>query len=1086
MYRHTSHGHVTGLYYTEAVNSWTIQRHYLPQLELSVSTHILGSSSRTTLTQTFVNPSAEKSIPELRYTFPLYDGVSVVGFVCTINEDRVIRGVVKERYEARKQYQEAIDRGETAGLLEQLPNASDVFTTTVGNVPAGASLKVEVTYLGELKNDAGVDGIRYTIPTSVAPRYGDFPGTLLDAPQAVTKSGIQITVDVETPKGSNIKSIQSPSHPISVTIGHTSSGAAAGTDMSLQKASATLALGTAELAQDFILQVVATNTGNPIALLETHTDIPHQRALMATLVPKFNLPSTRPEIVFVCDRSGSMGGARIEGLKSALRIFLKSIPVGAKFNICSFGSTYEFLFSDGSRSYDHDSLRLATDYVSRMDADLGGTEMYQPLEAAFEKRYKDMNLEVFLLTDGEIWNQEHLFTMINKKVSESQGAIRLFTLGIGNDVSHALIEGAARAGNGFAQSVTDSEKMNAKVVRMLKAGLTPHIKDYTLEIKYAKDSDAGAKTIDEEMDDFEIVEKVSDALAIRLADGADKPNEPVKPISLFDASVDLDIEMPDADADSSLGEKFSHVPPVPEPTILQAPFTIPPLYPFIRTSVYLLLSPSTAQKTPKSVILRATSAHGPLELEIPVAVLEEKGQTIHQLAARKAVQELEEGRGWIYHATDSSDPEQKLLKDKYEGRFSDMVEREAVRLGVTFQVGSKWCSYVAVEEKDRTEHEVIQRVSGAASDKSSESFGSQPVVRSRRMGRFSARLASSPTETVVEECLLETQRMPAPLFQALPSYSPASPSYSPASPPGSALFSVNPAPLADYSRPIASPPGQKKGKSISSHSLPTTALYSNPADHPSFDMSMSPCPAPSVLCCDQSLSDQLHITFPSRNSLYSAPVSSSSAPDSDISSYFIPLEAELPASTCEFDSNDIHVTTAARMGSATAFGATSNSSGTAFGNAASNSYGGGRFGAPAVSRTIPGAHLFGFPVSNSSDSAQVEPKTATPLEPLEALVSLQHFDGSWSWTEKLLDILGQSQLTEEDVKKRYGVSMPNTDMLATALVLAYFEAKLVEERDEWEMLADKAREWLKSELTKSSEKGVVDVEESVEKLKACL
>lgn len=126
-------------------------------------------------------------------------------------------------------------------------------------------------------------------------------------------------------------------------------------------------------------------------------------------------------------------------------------------------------------------------------------------------------------------------------------------------------------------------------------------------------------------------------------------------------------------------------------------------------------------------------------------------------------------------------------------------------------------------------------------------------------------------------------------------------------------------------------------------------------------------------------------------------------------------------------------------------------------------------------------------LTNLTDSAQVKPETATPLEPLEALVSLQHFDGSWSWTEKLLDILGQSQLTEEKVEERYGVSMPNTDMLATALVLAYLEAKLVEERDEWEMLADKAREWLKSELTKSFEKGVVSsVEELVEKLKACL
>lgn len=745
MYGRTTHGHVTGFYYTHAVNQWHLQRHYLPQLELSVYTHIVGSSSRTTLTQTFVNPSSEKSIPELRYTFPLYDGVSVVGFTCTINESRVIRGVVKERSQARKEYKAAVDRGETAGLLEQLPDASDVFTTTVGNVPAGASLKVEITYLGELKNDVGVDGIRYTIPTSVAPRYGDFPGTLLDAPQAVTKSGIQITIDVETPNGSNIKSIQSPSHPLSVTIGNTSTGAAAGTDMSLQKASATLALGTAELAQDFILQVVATNSGNPIALLETHPDIPQQRALMATLVPKFNLPSSRPEIVFVCDRSGSMGGTRIEGLKSALRIFLKSIPVGAKFNICSFGSNYEFLFKDGSRSYDQDSLGLAMDYANRMDSNFGGTEMYQPLEATFGRRYKDMDLEVFLLTDGEIWDQERLFKMVKKKVSESQGAIRLFTLGIGNDVSHALIEGVARAGNGFSQSVADNEKMNAKVIRMLKAGLSPHINDYTLEVKYDKDSDAGARTTNaEEYDDFEIIEKVTDSLAVHLAlddkhsDGADKPKEPVKPISLFDPSVNPDTEMPDTKADTSSGGKYSHVPLVPEPKILQAPFTTPALYPFIRSTVYLLLSPGTTQKTPRSVVLRATSAHGPLELEIPVSVLEEKSQTIHQLAARKAVQELEEGRGWLHHAKDSSDPEQKLLKDKYEGRFSDMVEREAVRLGVTFQVGSKWCSYVAVEQKDQKEHDVNQEVAATPvsqaeeeeeDDSESEDKGSSGVAR---------------------------------------------------------------------------------------------------------------------------------------------------------------------------------------------------------------------------------------------------------------------------------------------------------------------------------------------------------------------
>ena len=734
------HNHICGLYYIAAY-----RRTYLPQLSLAVNAKIVSSTSRTVLTQTFVNPTAEP-IPELRYTFPLYDGVSVVGFVCTINGDRVIRGVVKERAEAKKTYQAAVDRGEVAGLLEQLPQASDVFTTTVGNVPANAKLEVEIQYLGELKHDAEVDGIRFTIPTHVAPRYGSYPGQILKSSAVNSTAGISIVVDVEMPNGSNVKNVQSPSHPISVTLGNTAAGAASGADMSLQKASATLALSSAELGDDFVLQVVATNTGNPIAVLETHPTLPNHRALMATLVPKFNLPSSRPEIVFLCDRSGSMGGSyKIPNLKTALNLFLKSLPVGVKFNICSFGSRHEFLFPSGSRTYDQSALEEATRYVDTFSANFGGTDIYNPMQDIFNKRYTDMDLEVFLLTDGEIWDQEALFGLLNKHIGESDGRIRVFSLGIGSDVSHALIEGVAAAGNGFSQSVGDQENMNSKVVRMLKASLTPHVKDYTLEVKYGKETAVAASD-----DDFELVDTVMDALTldVKETEPEAKTAAPQKPISLFDSSADPDVEMTDADLDTSAGGKYSHVPPVPEPKLLQAPFNIPPLYPFSRTSVSLLLSPESVQRQPKSVVLRGTTPFGPVELEIPVTVLEEKAETIHQLAARKAVKELEEGRGWIYHAKDANDSAKQLLKDKYPGRFPDMVEREAVRLGVTYQVGGKWCSFVAVEGTETSEKAVEQPPAYEYEEEIALKAG-KPRRRSRRRDRS----ISGADQAAEDECM---------------------------------------------------------------------------------------------------------------------------------------------------------------------------------------------------------------------------------------------------------------------------------------------------------------------------------------------
>ena len=655
--------------------TYSVEKRYLPQVDLSSHTTILATTSRTVLTQKFIN-SADKALDEVQYTFPLYDGVSVVGFKCTI-ASRTIVGLVKEKQQARAEYKEAVDRGETAGLLEQLPEAADVFTTRIGNVPAEEAIAVEIVYLGELKHDAETDGIRFTIPTVIAPRYGHVAADTANLPKtsslANDKEGIRILVDVAVDEGSAIRGLQSPSHPIAVSMGRTSSTPEDSDSFSNHLASATLTLGSTELDKDFIIVVLAKDQGTPRAMLERHPAIQGQRALMATLVPRFSLPPIHPEVVFVVDRSGSMGG-KIHTLVAALKIFLKSLPIGVKFNICSFGSSHTFLWPK-SKTYDQSSLQIALDHLETFSANYGGTEMLKPVEATVKNRYKDVPLEVMVITDGEIWNQEAMFGFINKAATKS---VRFFSLGIGAGASSSLVEGIARAGNGFAQFVGENEKMDKRVVRMLKGALTPHIHDYTLEVRYEKEDD-----------EYEMVESVTDCLKDLVTSTPDSKISK-KTISLFDKSAR------EEDAAPAAG-RYDHLPLVAAPKLLQAPHKIPSLYPFNRTTVYLLLSPEACQRTPKSVVLRATSENGPLELEIGVQDVG-VGETIHQLAAKKAIHELEEGRGWIADAKNNG----KLIKEQYEGRWDEMVEREAVRIGVQFQVGGKWCSFVAVEANSRT------------------------------------------------------------------------------------------------------------------------------------------------------------------------------------------------------------------------------------------------------------------------------------------------------------------------------------------------------------------------------------------------
>lgn len=119
--------------YTHSTPQWSGSHfpagNHLPQISLTAYARFSSTVSRTVLTQTFVNPSSSTTIPELRYTFPLHDGVSLVGFACTVKQGRVIRRVVKEKQQARQAYDSAVSRGYTAGLVEQLPvpSASDVF-----------------------------------------------------------------------------------------------------------------------------------------------------------------------------------------------------------------------------------------------------------------------------------------------------------------------------------------------------------------------------------------------------------------------------------------------------------------------------------------------------------------------------------------------------------------------------------------------------------------------------------------------------------------------------------------------------------------------------------------------------------------------------------------------------------------------------------------------------------------------------------------------------------------------------------------------------------------------------------------------
>jgi hypothetical protein len=635
---------------------------YLPQIGLDAHATILATNSRTLITQTFINPSATEAISEVFYSFPLYESSSIVGFTCRLG-DTVIEGVVQPKEKAKQTYQEAKSKGKTAAILHQSLGAADVFSTRLGNVPAGGTVLVEITLIQELSQDAKTDGIRYTIPVTIGPRYGRGDGSAGVPEGVVVKTAIKVDVVME--KGSNIRNIRSPSHPIQVDLGRTSDVP----QSIFESYYASIQLeDNVAIDEDFVLTVNADKQDLPFAFLEAHPTLPNQRALMVSLVPKFSLPPDSSEIVFVIDRSGSMED-KIPTLRSALELFLKSLPLGVPFNLVSFGTSHETLWPR-SKVSSTESLKEALTYTKKIRADLGGTEMMSGLQAAVENRYQDKVLEVLVLTDGEVWNQHRVFDLVNR--ANQENSARFFTLGLGNSVSHSLINGIARAGKGFSQTILNNEDLNKTVVRMLKGALMPRLHNSKLDVN--------------------IPEFKEDYVEVEPARSDRSDTEPlVQPISLFEQ---------DHKEEEIVGDVRGPLPKLAVPSILQAPADLPALFPFIRSNIYLLFSQPT-DSVPETITLRANSKHGPLSLDIPVQDIG-KGQTLHQLAAKKTITELEESRGWIYSARDT---EGELVRSKWESRTDELVQKECERLGAMFQFAGKHCSFVAVNENTPVEYE---------------------------------------------------------------------------------------------------------------------------------------------------------------------------------------------------------------------------------------------------------------------------------------------------------------------------------------------------------------------------------------------
>uniref|UniRef100_A0A665V0D9 von Willebrand factor A domain containing 5A n=1 Tax=Echeneis naucrates TaxID=173247 RepID=A0A665V0D9_ECHNA len=448
------------------------------EVELEVKDHV------ATVVSTLNYQNQEDKPLEAVFVFPLPGDAAVCHFSAKIGQTQIV-AEVKEKQQAREDYDDALSSGQQAFLLEESEQSPDIFTLSVGSLPPGESASIRLEYITELAVQAD-DGLRFSLPAVLNPRY---------KPQAATVQVTSVPAS-QIPYSLSFSARVSSPRPVSKVESNCSLDPLQYLNKEQTQATVKLA-GGHKFDRDVELLIYYKDAHQPTAVVEAGQASAKPGSLMGdpvvmlSLYPEFpesamSSLSSCGEFVFLMDRSGSMGCStshskpeetRIGSARDTLLLLLKSLPMGCYFNVYSFGSSYQHIFPK-SVEYSDQTLEEAVKKVEEMTADLGGTEILQPLKHIYNQPcIPKQPRQLFVFTDGEVSNTKEVINLVKK----NSGSHRCFSFGIGEGASSALINGLAKKGRGHAQFITGADRMQTKVMQSLRFALQPAVVDISIK-----------------------------------------------------------------------------------------------------------------------------------------------------------------------------------------------------------------------------------------------------------------------------------------------------------------------------------------------------------------------------------------------------------------------------------------------------------------------------------------------------------------------------------------------------------------------------------------------------------------------------
>ena len=458
----------------------------LPLQAIDLDATLTGLVARVALTQTFGNRFDQPL--EASYIFPLPDRAAVTEFRMEVGE-RVVEGVLKERGQARADYDTAIEQGRRASIAEE--ERPGTFTMRVGNLLPGERVTVRLVMTGPLPWDEGEAAFRF--PLVVAPRY--IPGVPLEGEPV--GAGTEPDTDA-VPDASRITPpVLLPGFPnpvdLSIRVRIDPAGLDLGTVRSSLHAVVEEEAGGARVVRvepgeradrDFVLRIRTGSEAVTTAVAAAQDPGGGEGTFALTLLPPVVAGAAAPrDVVFVLDRSGSMAGWKMVAARRAVARMVDSLTGGDRFAVLAFDNVVETppeLEGSGLCAAGDHARFQAVEFLSRLEA-RGGTEMAAPLAGALDLLTAadapgPRELALVLVTDGQIGNEDQILRLLAPRL----GGVRVYTVGVDSAVNEGFLKRLAALGGGACELVESEDRLDEVMDRVHRRIGAPVLTDLEL------------------------------------------------------------------------------------------------------------------------------------------------------------------------------------------------------------------------------------------------------------------------------------------------------------------------------------------------------------------------------------------------------------------------------------------------------------------------------------------------------------------------------------------------------------------------------------------------------------------------------